>query len=110
MEEKENNQQYAIPANYSDSGRLFGGMLSARNVVEAVITVIIIGFIEIKLIPISTTIRIVVMVLTIMPTAIAAMMGIDGESLTQYLGHIFCFFKNRRRLHYRRVKSEDENK
>ena len=48
------------------------------------------------------------MVLTILPTALIAMMGIDGQSLTQYLGHILRFIKNKRKLHYVREEAEYE--
>ena len=108
MDEKETNKLYAIPANYTDSGRLFGGMLAVRNAVEALILTVILGFAEIKLIPMPTTVRVVVMVLTILPTALIAMLGIDGQSLTQYLGHIFRFIKNKRKLHYVREEAEYE--
>lgn len=108
MEDRENNPVYIIPANYSDSGRLFGGMLAVRNAVEALILAVALGFVEIKLIPMPTTVRIVVMVLTILPTAVVAMMGIDGESLTQYLGHIFRFLKNKRKLHFVRTEAEGD--
>lgn len=108
MDEKETNKLYAIPANYTDSGRLFGGMLAARNAVEALILTVILGLAEIKLIPMPTTVRVVVMVLTILPTALIAMMGIDGQSLTQYLGHILRFVKNKRKLHYVREEAEYE--
>lgn len=110
MDEKEREKLYAIPANYTDSGRLFGGMLAARNAVEALIATILLGFVEIKWIPMPTTVRIVVMVLTILPMALVAMMGVDGQSLTQYLGHIFHFFKNKRKLHYVREETDDEGK
>lgn len=36
MEEKEYSNVYAIPANYTDSGKLLGGMVEPRNAVEAV--------------------------------------------------------------------------
>ncbi len=108
MEERETDKLYAIPANYTDSGRLFGGMLAVRNAVEALIATVLLGFLEIKLIPMPTTVRVVVMVLTILPAALVAMMGIDGESLTQYLGHIFRFLKNKRKLHYVREEEDDE--
>lgn len=35
MEEKEYSNVYAIPANYTDSGKLFGGMVETRNAIEA---------------------------------------------------------------------------
>lgn len=101
MDEDENI--YAIPANYTDSGKILGGMLSLRNIVEALILVLSIGFIELKLIPMTDTVRIIVMIATLLPLAIVALMGIDGDSLFQYIGHIFKFVHKRRRLHYKKI-------
>ena len=103
MEEKEYNNVYAIPANYTDSGKLFGGMLEPRNAIETVVLAVLLGYPELMLIPMSGTVRIIVMTLTILPTAVDSMMGIDGYSLFQYLGHIFIYLKRRRKLHFRRV-------
>ena len=66
MEEKEFNTTFAIPANYTDSGKIFGGMLEPRNAVEALILILAIGYPELMLIPMATTIRIVVMTVTLM--------------------------------------------
>ncbi len=101
MEDNENI--YAIPANYTDSGKILGGMLALRNIIEALILVLVIGFIELKLIPMTDTIRIIVMIVTLLPTAIVALMGIDGESLFRFVGHIFKFFRRRRKLHFRKI-------
>ena len=37
MEDKKYETVYAIPANYTDSGKLFGGMLEPRNAIETVV-------------------------------------------------------------------------
>lgn len=103
MEEKEYNNVYAIPANYTDSGKILGGMLEPRNAVETVILLVILGYPELMLIPMSGTMRIVVMTVTLLPLAVLSMMGIDGDSLFQYLGHMIRFFAGRRKLHFRRV-------
>ena len=103
LEEKEYNNIYAIPANYTDSGKIFGGMLELRNTIEAALIVIIIGYPELMLIPMATTLRIVVMTVTLIPAAVIALMGIDGNSLFQYVGHMIRYFINRRNLHFRRV-------
>ena len=103
MDEKEYNNVYAIPANYTDSGKILGGMLEVRNAVETVILVALVGYPELILIPMPGTIRIVVMVLTLLPLAVVSMMGIDGDSLGQYLGHVIRFLFTRRRLHMRRI-------
>ena len=96
MEEKEYSNVYAIPANYTDSGKLLGGMVEPRNAVEAVALVIMVGYPEVKWIPMPTTIRIVIMTVTLIPLAVVAFMGIGGDSLLQYLGHILSFWENRR--------------
>ena len=103
MEEKEFSNVYAIPANYKDSGKLLGGMVETRNAIEAVFLVILLGYPELMWIPMTTTIRIVVMTVTLIPLAVVAVMGIDGDSLLQYLGHIVSFWFSRRKLHFRRI-------
>lgn len=72
MEEKEFNTTFAIPANYTDSGKIFGGMLEPRNAVEALILILAVGYPELMLIPMATTIRIVVMTVTLIPIGILA--------------------------------------
>ncbi len=103
LEEKEYSNVYAIPANYTDSGKILGGMLEPRNAVETVILLVILGYPELMLIPMSGTMRIVVMTVTLLPLAVLSMMGIDGDSLFQYFGHMLRFFASRRKLHFRRV-------
>ena len=103
MENAEYNNVYAMPANYTDSGKRLGGMLETRNAVETVALVILVGYPELFLFSMPAMMRIVLMVLTLIPLAVVSMMGIDGDSLFQYLGHIIRFFINRRRLHFRRI-------
>ena len=103
MEDREFDNVYSIPANYTDSGKILGGMLEPRNAIEAVILLIVVGYPELMWIPMPSTIRIVVMTVTLIPLAVVAMMGIDGDSLFQYLGHIIHYSFNRRKLTFRRV-------
>ena len=103
MEEKEYSNVYAIPANYTDSGKLLGGMVETRNAVEAVALVGLVGYPELMWLPLSATIEIVVMTVTLIPLGVVAVTGIDGDSLLQYLGHIIAFWANRRKLHFRRI-------
>ncbi len=103
MEEKEYNNIYAIPANYTDSGKLFGGMLETRNTVETVILIGTLGYAEIAWVPLETTMKVVVMTVTLIPLAVFSLMGVGGDSLLQYCSHIVRFGLNRRKLHYRRI-------
>jgi hypothetical protein len=102
-ENNDYNNVYAIPANYTDSGKLFGGMLETRNTVETVLLLALLGYPELFWMTLPAMMRIVVMVLTLIPVSVVSLMGIDGDSLFQYLGHIIRFFINRRRLHFRRI-------
>ena len=79
MQEKENEIIYPIPPNYTDSGKIFGGMVSPRNLVEAILLVLVLGFIEFKLIPMGETVRIIVMAITLLPLFMVALIGIDGD-------------------------------
>ena len=100
MDDKEYSNVYAIPANYTDSGKLFGGMVDTRNAVEAVLLLSAVGAPELFWIPMSGTIRVVVMTVTL---GVVAVMGVDGGSLFQYIGHILRFWSHRRKLHFRRI-------
>ena len=99
MDEKEYSNVYAIPANYTDSGKLLGGMIETRNAIETVLLVAAVGYPELFVIPMPGTIRIVVMTLTLLPLAVISVMGVDGGSLFQYIGHIIRFWTQRRKLH-----------
>lgn len=103
MEEKEYSNIYAIPANYTDSGKIMGGMLEVRNAVETGFLVALVGYPELMLIPMPIKIRIVVMTLTLLPLGVLSMMGIDGDSLFQYVIHMIRYAAGRRKLHFRRV-------
>ena len=96
MENKEYDNSYVIPANYTDSGKILGGILS-------VVLIGGFGFIELKLIPMQETVRIIVMIVTLLPLGLFALTGIDGDSLLQYLGHVVKFLRNRRRLHFKKI-------
>ena len=103
MEEKEYSNVYAIPANYTDSGKLLSGMVETRNAIEAVFLIALVGYPELMWLPVSATIKIVIMTVTLLPLGVVAVMGIDGDSLLQYLGHMIAFWSNRRKLHFRRI-------
>ena len=105
---EEENKYYVIPANYTDSGKWLGGLLSFRNAVETVVLLAGLGYIEGALIPMSGTVRIIVMVLTMLPLGLITMMGIDGDSLFEYVGHIFRFLRRKRKLHFKKEIKIDE--
>ena len=52
----------------------------------------------------------IVMTVTLLPLAVVSIMGVDGGSLFQYLGHILRFWTHRRKLHFRRIGSYGKEK
>ena len=108
MDEKEMENLFFIPANYTDSGKLLGGMIDTRNAVETLLLLGPVGYPELFLIPMPGTIRIVVMAVTLLPLAVVAAMGVDGGSLLQYLGYIVRFWTHRRKLHFRRIGTQND--
>jgi len=106
MDDREFSNIYAIPANYTDSGKLLGGMLEPRNTIEAIILVGLIGYPELMWMPVSGTIKLVIMTVTLLPIGVLSLMGIGGNSLMQYFSYIVIFWLNRRKLHLRRIRNK----
>ena len=107
---KEISNIYAIPANYTDSGKLLGGMVEPRNAVETGFLLLVVGGPELLWIPMGGMVRVVIMTVTLLPLGVVSLMGVDGGSLFQYLGHILRFWTHRRKLHFRRVSSYGKEK
>ena len=103
MDDKEFSNVFAIPANYTDSGKLFGGMLETRNTVETGFLLLLAGYPQLMWLSVSATAKVVIMTVTLLPLCVAGLMGIGGGSLMQYAAHVAMFFARRRKLHFRRV-------
>lgn len=110
MDERENENVYSIPVNYTDSGKILGGMVSWRNAIETIALVVALGFVELKLISMPDMVKVVVMTITLVPLAIFSAMGIDGDSLLQFLGRVVKHLFKKKKLHYKRVDVVDEEK
>ena len=86
---------YYIPANFIDTGTVFGGMLKLRNVIEAGVLLIITGLPVFHL-NISFTAKIITACLTVLPLCLFALIGVGGESLSAFIISFIKFVKNRR--------------
>lgn len=102
-DDREYSNVYTIPPNYTDSGKLLGGLLEVRNTVEAGILLALVGYPELMWLHLPVTAKVTVMTVTLLPLAIFALMGLGGDSLLQYVSHIILYWMRRRTLHYRRV-------
>ena len=102
-DEREYSNVYTIPPNYTDSGKLLGGLLETRNTIEAGILLLLVGYPELMWLHLPATAKIVVMTVTLLPLTVFALMGLGSDSLLQYAAHIVLYWLRRRQLHYRRI-------
>lgn len=86
---------YTIPPNFMESGTLFGGAFKLRNALEAGAIVLAVGLPVFRL-PLSLTMRIVLLCLTALPLGLIALIGVSGESLSSFIFSFFRFLKKRR--------------
>lgn len=93
----EERDVYFIPPNFLTSGRLFGGMIRVRNAIEACVLVLLTGFPIIKL-PISLTAKIILLCLIPLPLGVFAVVGFEGDSLTEFAINWMKWLCNRRVL------------
>ena len=108
MEDNENT--YVIPANFTESNKIFGGLINIRNAFEAIVIVLIIGFLEARFFAFSETVKIVFMSLTLIPIGVFSLIGIDGDSILQFVKRLILFNRRKRKVHFRRIGVDNENK
>ena len=107
-----------IPRNFIERGTFMGGMFKIRNAIEAVILAVLI-IVPVVQLPLSLTIRIIILCMTALPAAMVALIGISGESLTAFLMNAIRFLINRRIIyrsdklpepkkhHFRKVRNKE---
>lgn len=109
MNNPEEQQITLIPRNFIERGTFMGGMFKIRNAIEGAILAIGIA-IPIVHLPLSLTIRIIILCMTSLPAAMVALIGIGGESLTAFLMNAVRFLFNRRILYRLDTKPEPKGK
>jgi hypothetical protein len=83
---------------------------SGYHLVKLVCLLILAGYPELMWLPVAGTIKIIVMTVSLLPLGVLAVMGIDGDSLFQYLGHVLKFAKKHRKIHMKKVGYRDPKK
>lgn len=91
-----------IPVNYTDSGKI-AGMFKIRNLMEAAVVFIVIGMPLIRLIRLSSMMKLAIIFVILLPLLALALFGIGGDSLFERFFYMVRFVFRRRKLHLRRV-------
>ena len=84
---------YVIPPNFIEGGTLMGGMFQTRNVIEAGILTFLVGTPVLKL-NVSLTTRIIILCLTDLPLALAALIGVSGTNLSSFILQFFSYLRS----------------
>ena len=75
---------YHIPANFTDAGKLFG-IFEIRNGIEAVMLTIPLLYLCFTYLPFSLTSNIIVTMIIVIPVGGFALIGINDDCLTRFL-------------------------
>lgn len=97
-EERKSHITYKIPENFMDSGTVFGGMIKLRNFVEALGLAIVVAWVLFQL-HMPFDMGIIIACVVLIPIFIFGIVGLHGESLTQFLYHFLKFYgKEKKKL------------
>ena len=81
MNDSEKQTIVFIPRNFIEKGTFMGGMFKIRNAIEGGILAVLIAVPVIQL-PLSLTVRIIILCMTALPAAMISLIGIGGESIS----------------------------
>lgn len=103
--EDEINNTFFIPANFTDSGRIFQGMFEVRNVIEAIVFGGGFGWIAWNLFDLEFKLKFVLVFGIAGPIGVFSLLGYHGDCMTRLVQTVFTFLKDRRKMRYRRIKT-----
>lgn len=109
MNDSEKQTIVFIPRNFIEKGTFMGGMFKIRNAIEGGILAVLIAVPVIQL-PLSLTVRIIILCMTALPAAMISLIGIGGESISTFLMNALRFLKNRRVIYRIDVNPDSKNK
>lgn len=95
-----------IPENFADTGRCFNGLFRTRNLVEGVIIAAPFAYVTTHL-GLEMNQTIVVTAVVAGGVLVGCIVGINGDSITEWIMHVAMYFRHKRVAKYNpRVKNE----
>ncbi len=92
--------EFYIPTNFEDSGKLMG-LFNIRNVVEAGVLSLPFAYIIFKLAPVSLTMKIIISAIFAIPLGGFGLLGINDDPLTVFVRNWWRWLRNRKIIEYR---------
>lgn len=96
---RENFDVFAVPKNFGEDGMTFNGV-SRRNMAEGILIAAASGYPIVVYLPFSMSIRIILLCFVSLPLFFFGLVGIGGESLSQFVFTFFKWLLRRRVLRY----------
>ena len=94
---QEERDVYVIPPNFIEGGTLMGGLIRTRNAIEAGVLGVLTALPVLRL-NLSLTTRVIILCLPTLPLMLVALIGIGGQSLSQFILQFILWLRNRRVL------------
>ena len=95
MPPKDTRNEAIIPQNFVDTGTVLGGEIRLRNAVEAAFLALGTA-IPVFYLPLTLHLRIILCIVVSVPLAVFGVVGIGGDSLTEFAAHWLRFVRRRR--------------
>lgn len=103
----ESPQIYRIPENFAEGTGIFGGIFPLRNFVEGVLFAIPMLLLALAIPTSSLNVKVPVIILMVSPALLIGCVGINGDSVLEFLGYFTRYRKRKRIARYNpRVKLE----
>ena len=94
--------QYFIPINIGDDGGVLGGRFKKRNMIEAVIIGLLLTLVwKIICYPYDIIVKVVAYIILVIPVVLFAIVGVNNESLLEFLLEYLAYKKKRRKMKFR---------
>lgn len=91
---------FVIPPNFVAEGRVFGGKLKSRNVVEAGMLLVLGVFLTLNLSFGNLTTRAIICMILFIPPAVIALIGVNDGSLSEFIIDSLKFRLSKRKIQY----------
>ena len=92
MAQREDEDYYIIPHNYTDNGKILG-IIEVQSVYVASIWFLPMTYLDFWLLPFSLNTRIMLFIIIICPPTIFALVGIGSETLLDFIKFVYNFYK-----------------
>ena len=106
MDDENKEEIYVIPHNFTDGGGVFRGIFRLRNVIEGFAMALAIGYPIYKLLPTPIYAKFIIIPILSGGLMIFGCAGINDEPVSINMMYMFKFLFSRRKLVFRRVRSD----